>query len=460
MWRFTLIGIFSFCLALSVRAQSLVWATPTGGGNVDIFVMAVGAGANSWTVYYGASPWSVTWNPGTSSASAPGQVFKVRSLYNPTIAATPALISGRVTYGGVVYTQDPRYSWKYDLRATFSPEYAGKSFEIKGLQGSNWLPLGSPFVVGSNGGALVITGSVYDSNITEIGYFMDGVRVDGGTNRGLGSATNTTVYTNFSELNALSAVLENNSNELTRWRVVDEANGKVMKEGAGEGNPTQVMGSLPLATNQRAKLQAYVQPVKAVVRDGVVTYENDGAGYWADTGLSASGAASRDLSGYYRAAPVAISYPNLELNPVDVDRPFVSVATNIATNVSVNYSPGVTRSTNTNAPTNDMVPADFGVAEYDDADDGEVSGLAKAQGLLAKLKAGVEDWGDGFGNIGAILQGAQNIGPSGVGSNCTFQLGQFAIHLGDYVFVREGAKYLVFLWAAFAMVAQVRRMLE
>lgn len=365
---------------------------------------------------------------------------------------TPQRYTGNPNAGGVPWVNQP-----YNFNATFSAEYAGVPVQVTGWNGTNFVQLGSTWIVPPGGGSTSLSGVIApDSGITRVDFVVDDFVVGSQSITNGGSGFTNSL--NLTEMGAVSALVDSGQVS-TAWRVVDQ-NGRVLTQGTNTANPFDIVRSLPGVSGQVANLQVYVQPFIYQQSDGTMIPVASGTPYWTNTGLSAP--VGGNLSGYWRAPNVTIAPSPLSTNATATNafsQSYSSVMTNRSSGVP-GYSAGsssvVTNTVYTN--TEAMVSNTITAATYTDQDDGETNALARAQGLLPKLKEGIDGYKAGYANLQSALEVFMGIAPGNVGRTCTFQVGPYALDLANVAWIREAAKYLVFLWAIAAMLSQMSRL--
>lgn len=364
----------------------------------------------------------------------------------------PQRYTGNPNSGGVPWVEQP-----YNFNASFSSEYAGVSVQVTGWNGTNSVNLGSAWTVPAGGGINSFAGLISpDSGITRVDFVVDDLVVGSQTVTNGGSGFTNSL--SLTDMGSVSALIDSGQVS-TAWRLVDQ-NGRVVTQGTNTANPFDIVRSLPGVAGQSVNLEVYVQPFRYQQSDGTMLPVSAGTPYWTNTGLS--GSSGGNLSGYWRGPTANLAPSPLSTNSMSTNsftQTYSSAMTNRTAGVP-SYASGsssiVTNTVYTNSEA--LVSNTITAGTYTDQDDGETNALSRAQGLLPKLKEGIDGYKAGYANLQSALEVFMGIAPGNVGRTCTFQVGPYALDLANVAWIREAAKYLVFLWAIAAMLSQMSRL--
>jgi len=310
------------------------------------------------------------------------------------------------------------FSW------TFGPEWAGTILQVRATNGTSLGTWGLPSVIGSN---YVLSSSIVtnQSLLTGAQVFLDGVPAavlaTAGTNSNLDAFADRPGY-------ALSFGGDYQGGE---WQI-RRSDGSV----AGTGSAA----TLGTVTSGRVTLL----PEGSTGSIWTRVPAGDGMGaVWINSGISVSGNNVTTYNFAAAPAPTPLPTPAFQTNA-----PAPTI-----TNAPAPTTPGTNTTTPAPVATND-VTVDVDELEAIPTDDGEEAALDGVRSASEKLRGILANFRGSFENVALTFNEFRKFTLGGVGTTCTFTLGDVTINLSNIVpaWLRSGMKLAILIVAVFSMI--------
>jgi hypothetical protein len=349
--------------------------------------------------------------------------WELVSLANPNVYGVPSYqFTWNRTNIGVYVPADPvatnSFSW------TFGPQWAGTMLQVRATNGTTLGTWGLPSVIGSN---YVLSASIVtnQSLLTGAQVFLDGfpaaVLAMASTNSNLDAFADRPGY-------ALSFGGDYQGGE---WQI-RRSDGSV----AGTGSAA----TLGTVTSGRVTLL----PEGSTGSIWTRVPAGDGMGaVWINSGISVSGNNVTTYNFAAAPAPTPLPTPAFQTNA-----PAPTI-----TNAPAPTTPGTNTTTPAPVATND-VTVDVDQLQPIPTNDGEQAALDGVRNASEKLRGILDNFRGSFENVAFTFNEFRKFTLGGVGTTCTFTLGDVTINLSNIVpaWLRSGMKLAILIVAVFSMI--------
>jgi hypothetical protein len=320
------------------------------------------------------------------------------------------------------YAPDPvvtnAFSW------TFGPEWAGTILQVKATNGTTLGTWGLPSVIGSN---YVLSASIVtnQSLLTGAQVFLDGVS----------AATLASAGTN----NSLNTFADRPGYELSFGADYQGGEWQIRRS---DGSVAATGSAATLGTVASGRVTLLPEGSTGSIWTRVPAGDGMGA-VWVNSGISVSG--NNVTTFNFAAAPVPTPLPTPAFQ---TNAPAPTI-----TNAPAATTPGTNTTTPAPVATND-VTVDVDQLQPIPTDDGEEAALDGVRNASEKLRGILEDFRGSFENVAFTFNEFRKFTLGGVGTTCTFTLGDVTINLANIVpsWLRSGLKLAILIVAVFSMI--------